>query len=316
MSSRYLPGYEIRGEKPKADFPWFSVPGLFDAPALALEAAHDDPGGAGSSASAPTPALALEAAPINTAIRKRFILSGGISISIMTEKVNTSSSQLTQPPSASVPPLPLPSASSSTSCDKDATSSSSKRNYIGNMPHYDELVHLGFHFVCTMDSSRKNYVMIRIAPIDPNCNYPGEEPKTKRGLKKVHHRAIFVKISKAEFKRARRIHQHQQVREHMQKRERRQRTRDGKIDIFDDMPSIKGTSIANVEKLFEFLAADGLPVTGDMLDGKGCRFGEMTRYYVLHVFRRMHMDSYSAKQHWLAHVQDRIYETIERLRPA
>ncbi|KAL2918532.1 hypothetical protein HK105_201933 [Polyrhizophydium stewartii] len=220
------------------------------------------------------------------------------------------------PPSASVPPPPLPSASSSTSCDKDATSSSSKRNYIGNMPDYNELVHLGFHFVCTMDFNRKNYVMIRIPPIDPNCDYPGEDPKTKCGLKKVHHRAIFVKISKAEFKRARCIHQHQQVREHRQKRERRQRQRDGKADIFDDMPSIKGTSIANVENLFELFAADGLPVTGDMLDGKGCRFGEMTRYYARHVFRRMHMESYSAKQHWPAHVQDRIYATIERLRPA
>ncbi|KAL2913486.1 hypothetical protein HK105_206946 [Polyrhizophydium stewartii] len=218
-------------------------------------------------------------------------------------------------PSASVPPPPLPSASSSTSCDKDATSSSSKRNYIGNMPHYSELVHLGFHFVCTMDFDRKNYVMISIVPIDPNCEYPGEKPKTKRGLKKVHHRAIFVKISKEEFKRARCIHQHQQVREHVQKRERRQRQRAVKIDIFENMPSIKGTSIANVEKLFKFLAADGLPATGDILDGKGCRFEEMMRCYARHVFHRMHIESYSAKQHWPAHVQDRIYATIERLQP-
>nr|KAJ3421388.1 hypothetical protein HK105_003702 [Polyrhizophydium stewartii] len=222
----------------------------------------------------------------------------------MTEKVTISSSRLTQPPSASVPPPPLPSASSSTSCDKDATSSSSKRNYIGNMPDYNELVHLGFHFVCTMDFNRKNYVMIRIVLIDPNCEYPGEKSKTKRGLKKVHHRAIFVKISKAEFKRARCIHQHQQVREHMQARERRQRKRDGKIDIFTDMPSIKGPSIANAEKLFEFLAADCLPVTGDMFDGKGCRFGELTRYDARHIFRLMHMEAYSAKQRWPAHVQD------------
>nr|KAJ3419129.1 hypothetical protein HK105_007369 [Polyrhizophydium stewartii] len=178
---------------------------------------------------------------------------------------------------------------SSTSCDKDATSSSSKRNYIGSMPHYSELLHLGFHFVCTMDFNRKNYVMIRIAPIDPNCDYPGEKPKTKRGVKKMHHGAIFVKICEAE---------------------------DGKADIFDDMLSIKGPSIANVEKLFKFLAADVLPVTGSMLDGKGCRLREITRYYACHVFRRMHMESHSARQHWPAHVQDCIYAMIERLRPA
>ncbi|KAL2915592.1 hypothetical protein HK105_204777 [Polyrhizophydium stewartii] len=145
---------KIRGEAAKCDFPWFFVPGLFDAPAPASEATPDDPGCAGSSASAPAPAFASEIALTNTVIKKRYIVTDGIS-----------------------------------------------------------------------------------------------------------------------------------------------------------------ASIANIKKVFDFLAESGQPVTARMRQDKGCRFGELMRYYSRQIFRFTRMESYSAKQCWPVYVQDRIYVTIARLRP-
>ncbi|KAL2913943.1 hypothetical protein HK105_206534 [Polyrhizophydium stewartii] len=102
----------------------------------------------------------------------------------------------------------------------------------------------------------------------------------------------------------------------MQAREGHQRQRDGKFDIFENTPSIKSASIANIKKVLKFLAEGGLPVTAGMRKSEGCRFGELMRYYSRHVFRRMRFESYSAKQRLPVYVQDRIYATIARLRPA
>ncbi|KAL2916468.1 hypothetical protein HK105_203901 [Polyrhizophydium stewartii] len=110
------------------------------------------------------------------------------------------------------------------------------------------------------------------------------------------------------------------------------------MDIFADPPSIKGTSVQLVWHRIAFLAetdttqanttqpnttqadttqpnAQETKATPSESAGKGCRFGMLMQFYARHVFRRLRMESFSAKQKWPIHVQDRIYDAIQRLRP-
>nr|KAJ3419496.1 hypothetical protein HK105_006887 [Polyrhizophydium stewartii] len=171
----------------------------------------------------------------------------------------------------------------------------SNGDYIQNAPGLKELEDGGFEYYCFFDLNSKNNAMIWIAPMHLYHDLVGERSWTKYDGKPAPNGTLFIKISKREFKQTRRIKWQQRVLQELQKRERRQRERDGKNDIFADMPSIKSTSVGDVWALFDFLAADGQTAANNM-EGAGCRFGEIMRFYARHVFRRMHMESHSAKQ--------------------
>ncbi|KAL2919356.1 hypothetical protein HK105_200999 [Polyrhizophydium stewartii] len=294
---------------------------------------------------------------------KRFLVSDGISTSIMSEYVPRdpesaqssqqppplSSSSLSSSSSASLAaPLPLPSLSAAAPA---ASRPSTRRNgpkkaaiserhdgpdNILNAP--DLQLDRNIRFLCTIDFNRKNYLVLRIAPLDKSHEYTEVEPTSKRRRKLVRDGVIFLKISKKEYKRVRCISRYNRIREQLEDQERCQRKLHGQMDIFADPPSIKGTSVQLVWHRIAFLAetdttqadttqpnttqlnttqpnAQETRATSSESAGKGCRFGMLMQFYARHVFRRLRMESFSAKQKWPIHVQDRIYDAIQKLRP-
>ncbi|KAL2911107.1 hypothetical protein HK105_209441 [Polyrhizophydium stewartii] len=309
---------------------------------------------------------------------KRFLVSDGISTSIMSEYVprDPESAQSSQqppppppllPPSSSVAPpsssslsssssaslaAPPPPPSSSLAAAPAASRPSTRRNgpkkaailerhddpnNIFNAPGLQQLDR-NIRFLCTIDFNRKNYLVLRIAPLNKSYKYTGAEPTSKRRRKLVRDGVIFLKISKKEYKRVRCISRYNRIREQLEDQERRQRKLHRQMDIFVDPPSIKGTSVQLVWHCIAFLAetnttqadttqpnttqpnttqpnAQETKATSSESAGKGCRFGMLMQFYARHVFRRLRMESFSAKQKWPIHVQDRIYDAIQRLRP-
>ncbi|KAL2913836.1 hypothetical protein HK105_206715 [Polyrhizophydium stewartii] len=210
-------------------------------------------------------------------------------------------------------------------------------NNIFNAPGLQQLDR-NIRFLCTIDFNRKNYLVLRIAPLNKSYKYTGAEPTSKRRRKLVRDGVIFLKISKKEYKRVRCISRYNRIREQLEDQERRQRKLHRQMDIFVDPPSIKGTSVQLVWHCIAFLAetnttqadttqpnttqpnttqpnAQETKATSSESAGKGCRFGMLMQFYARHVFRRLRMESFSAKQKWPIHVQDRIYDAIQRLRP-
>ncbi|KAL2911237.1 hypothetical protein HK105_209293 [Polyrhizophydium stewartii] len=328
-----------------------------------------------------SPNLFVKHGEMLTATRRfvinRFLVSDGISTSIISEYVPrdpessqppppspSSSSSSVAPPSSlslssslsssSSAPLaaPLPPPSSSAAAPA-ASRPSTRRNgptraailerhddpdNIFNAPDLQQLLDRNIRFLCTIDFNRKNYLVLRIAPLDKSYEYTGDEPTSKRGRKLVHDGVIFLKISKKEYKRVRCISRYNRIREQLEDQERCQRKRHGQMDIFANPPSIKGTSVQLVWHRIAFLAetdttqadttqpnttqpnarkpnAQETKATSSESAGKGCRFGMLMQFYARHVFRRLRMESFSAKQKWPIHVQDRIYDAIQRLRP-
>ncbi|KAL2919394.1 hypothetical protein HK105_201038 [Polyrhizophydium stewartii] len=298
---------------------------------------------------------------------KRFLVSDGISTSIMSEYVprdpeSAQSSQQPPPPPPSSSSLsssssaslaaPPPPPSSSLAAAPAASRPSTRRNgpkkaailerhddpnNIFNAPGLQQLDR-NIRFLCTIDFNRKNYLVLRIAPLNKSYKYTGAEPTSKRRRKLVRDGVIFLKISKKEYKRVRCISRYNRIREQLEDQERRQRKLHRQMDIFVDPPSIKGTSVQLVWHCIAFLAetnttqadttqpnttqpnttqpnAQETKATSSESAGKGCRFGMLMQFYARHVFRRLRMESFSAKQKWPIHVQDRIYDAIQRLRP-
>ncbi|KAL2911680.1 hypothetical protein HK105_208839 [Polyrhizophydium stewartii] len=252
---------------------------------------------------------------------KRFLVSDGISTSIMSEYVprDPESAQSNGPKKAAI------------------LERHDDPNNIFNAPGLQQLDR-NIRFLCTIDFNRKNYLVLRIAPLNKSYKYTGAEPTSKRRRKLVRDGVIFLKISKKEYKRVRCISRYNRIREQLEDQERRQRKLHRQMDIFVDPPSIKGTSVQLVWHCIAFLAetnttqadttqpnttqpnttqpnAQETKATSSESAGKGCRFGMLMQFYARHVFRRLRMESFSAKQKWPIHVQDRIYDAIQRLRP-
>ncbi|KAL2916136.1 hypothetical protein HK105_204227 [Polyrhizophydium stewartii] len=210
-------------------------------------------------------------------VKKRYTVTDGISITLMTPKAPAPSSA---PPLSSAPPpssalLPLSAPSRGKKPTKPSPDSNG--DYIQNAPGLKKLEDGGFKYFCFFDLNSKNNAMIWIARMHLYHDLVGGRSWTKYDGKRAPNGTLFIKISKREFKQTRRIKWQQRVLQELPKREHRQRERDGKNDIFADMPSIKSTSVGDVWALFNFLAADGQTAANNM-EGAGCRFEEMTRY--------------------------------------
>ncbi|KAL2915475.1 hypothetical protein HK105_205091 [Polyrhizophydium stewartii] len=254
---------------------------------------------------------------------KRFLVSDGISTSIMSEYVPRD-------------PENGPKKAAILEHHDDPDN-------IFNAPDLQQLLDRNIRFLCTIDFNRKNYLVLRIAPLDESSEYTKVKPTSKRGRKLVRDGVIFLKISKKEYKQVRCISRYNRIREQLEDQERCQRKLHRQMDIFADPPSIKGTSVQLVWNRIAFLAetdttqadttqadttqadttqpnarkpnAQETKATSSESAGKGCRFGMLMQFYARHVFRRLRMESFSAKQKWPTHMQDRIYDTIQRLRP-